>query len=95
MASGVGRRLAVTSPLWFNGFGMPKKKRTPLERQRKCIQCGKTLPAGIRYCVSCGVRDDVELDAEIADLDNQVQRSRERNFMLMWLSRLSFGLWRF
>ncbi len=59
------------------------------------MTCGKMLPAGIRYCVSCGTHDETELDARIADLDDQVQRSRERNFMLLWLSRLSFGLWRF
>jgi hypothetical protein len=45
--------------------------------------------------VSCGTHDEEELDSRIADLDAQVERSRARNFMLMVLSRLSFGLWRF
>jgi hypothetical protein len=53
------------------------------------------LPAGIRYCVSCGTHDETDLDARVADLDVQVERSRQRNFMLLWLSRLSFDLWRF
>ena len=44
---------------------------------------------------TASLHDQVALDARIADLDNQVQRHRERNFMLLWLSRLSFGLWRF
>jgi hypothetical protein len=74
-------------------FGKPKKPM-PCEQSRKCITCGKMLPAGVRYCVSCGTHDEVELDSRIADLDEQVKRSRERNFMLIWLSRLSFGLWR-
>ncbi len=73
---------------------MPKKRK-PDDRPRKCITCGKVLPAGMRYCVSCGTHDETELDARVADLDAQVERSRQRNYMLMWLSRLSFGLWRF
>ncbi len=72
-------------------FNKPK----PEERPRKCITCGKMLPVGMRYCVSCGTHDETELDTRVADLDVQVERSRQRNFMLMWLSRLSFGLWRF
>jgi len=75
-------------------FGKPRKP-LPCEHQRKCITCGKTLPAGVRYCVSCGTHDQADLDERVADLDVQVERSRERSFMLMWLSRLSFGLWRF
>ena len=75
-------------------FGKPRK-RTADDRPRKCITCGKTLPAGVRYCVSCGTHDESELDARVADLDNEVERSRKRNYMLLVLTRLSFGLWRF
>ena len=75
-------------------IGKPKKP-APYELPRKCITCGKMLPAGVSYCVSCGTHDEEELDSRVADLDAQVQRSRERNFMLSVLSRLSFGLWRF
>ena len=70
------------------------KKRKPDDRPRKCVNCGKMLPVGIRYCVTCGSHDQADLDTRVADLDEQVKRSRERNFMLIWLSRLSFGLWR-
>jgi hypothetical protein len=73
---------------------MPKK-RAPNERPRKCITCGKTLPRGIRYCVACGTHDEADLDTRIADLDEQVKRSHQRNFMTLLLSRISFGLWRF
>jgi len=75
-------------------FGKPKK---PLacEQQRKCLTCGKTLAPGVRYCVSCGTHDETELDSQIADLDEQVKKSRQRTFMELWLARLSFGLWRF
>jgi ribosomal protein L32 len=75
-------------------FGKPKKP-LPCEQSRKCITCGKTLFAGVRYCVSCGTHDEVDLDSRTADLDEQVKRSRERNFMEWFLFRISFGLWRF
>jgi hypothetical protein len=75
-------------------IGRPKK---PLacEQSRKCVGCGKTLPVGVRYCVSCGIHDEAELDSRIADLDVQVERRREREFMAWLLTRISFGLWRF
>lgn len=63
-------------------------------RLRKCVGCGKTLPENVRYCVSCGAHDEVELDSRVADLDRQIQRSHERNFFHLWLSRLLFGFWR-
>jgi hypothetical protein len=50
---------------------------------------------GVRYCVSCGIHDEAELDSRIADLDVQVERRREREFMAWLLTRISFGLWRF
>jgi len=71
------------------------KRRKPDDRPRTCVTCGKTLPAGVRWCVSCGTHDEVELDARVADLDSQIERSRERNRMMVFLSRLTFGLWRF
>jgi hypothetical protein len=37
----------------------------------------------------------VELDSRVADLDEQIKKSRQRTFMELWLARLSFGLWRF
>ena len=73
---------------------MSKKPRSD-DRPRKCAACGKTLPAGIRFCLSCGTHDEAELDARIADLDAQVERSHQRNFMHLLLYRLTFGLWRF
>jgi len=73
---------------------MPKKRALD-DQPRKCVTCGKTLPPRITYCVSCGSHDVVELDAKVADLDDQIRRSHERNLMMMWLSRLTFGLWRF
>ena len=73
---------------------MPKK-RTPHDRPRKCITCGKTLPAGVRYCVSCGTHDEAELDSRVADVDAELERRRERNRMLQFLNRISFGFWRF
>jgi hypothetical protein len=75
-------------------FGRPKKP-LPCEQPRKCISCGKTLPAGVRYCVSCGVHDEVDLDARVADLGVQLERRRKREFMAWLLTRMSFGLWRF
>jgi hypothetical protein len=73
---------------------MPRKKSSE-NLPRKCITCGKMLPAGVRYCVSCGTHDETDLDVRIADLDRQVERSRERNHLLLLLSRLTFGFWRF
>jgi hypothetical protein len=70
------------------------KKRKPDDSPRQCVTCGKTLPAGVRWCVSCGTHDEAELDARVAGLDAQIERSRERNRMLLFLSRLTFGLWR-
>jgi hypothetical protein len=75
-------------------FGRPKKL-LPCEQSRKCITCGKTLPAGVRYCVSCGTHDEADLDSRIADLDGQVDRRRQREFVTWLLTRISFGLWRF
>ncbi|HEY2250011.1 MAG TPA: hypothetical protein VGH74_03080 [Planctomycetaceae bacterium] len=75
-------------------IGRPKKP-LPCEQSRKCVTCGKTLPAGVRYCVSCGTHDEADLDARIADLDVQVERRRQREFLHWLLARISFGLWRF
>jgi hypothetical protein len=75
-------------------FGKPRKP-LPCEQSRKCITCGKVLPAGIRYCVSCGTHDEAELDSRVADLEPQLERRRQREFMMRLLSRLTFGLWRF
>lgn len=75
-------------------FGKPKK---PLacEESRKCVTCGKLLPAGVRYCVSCGTHDQADLDARVADVDVELERRSERNSMRWFLSRISFGFWRF
>jgi hypothetical protein len=71
------------------------KKRKPDDRPRKCITCGKMLPVGIRYCVSCGTHDEAELDRRVADVDVELERHRELNRMLWLLNRISFGFWRF
>jgi hypothetical protein len=71
------------------------KKSAPSGQSKKCIACGKTLAEGVRYCVSCGTYDEVELDSRVAGLDEQIRRSRERNFFHLWLSRLLFGFWRY
>lgn len=72
---------------------MPRKSKAD-DQPRKCVTCGKTLPAGVRWCVSCGTHDEVELDARVADLGNQIEKRRERNRMHLFLNRLTFGLWR-
>lgn len=75
-------------------FGKPRKP-APYEESRKCVTCGKMLPVGVRYCVSCGTHDAADLDSRVADVDVQLERRRERNAMLWFLQRISFGLWRF
>lgn len=70
------------------------RKRKPDDQPRKCVTCGKTLPTGVRFCVSCGTHDEAELDARVADLAGQLERRRERNKLMMFLNRLTFGLWR-
>jgi hypothetical protein len=53
------------------------------------------LPAGIRYCVSCGSHDQAELDRRVADVDVELERHRELNRMLRFVNWISFGFWRF
>lgn len=63
-------------------------------KSRKCATCGKTLPNNVRFCVSCGTHDEAELDSRVADLDRQIERSRQRNYFHLWLSRLFYSFWR-
>jgi hypothetical protein len=74
---------------------MRKFLNKPEPPPRKCVTCGRTLPKGVTYCVTCGTHDEADLDARVADLDRQVERSRQREYMRWLLSRMSFGLWRF
>ena len=73
---------------------MPKKQKLH-DQQRKCVTCGKTLPPGVRYCVSCGTHDEADLDARVADVDVQLEQRHERNALLRFLTYISFGFWRF
>ncbi len=89
-----GRSSAVYHEFALEHTGMPRKRR-PCDQPRKCVTCGKTLPAGVRYCVSCGTHDETELDTRVADVDVQLERSRhEHSVMLRFLSYISFGFWR-
>ena len=78
----------------------PRRTSQPPKSQsgvpvRKCVGCGKNLPDGVRFCVSCGTHDEAELDSRIADLDRQVEGSYQRTLFHRWLGRLFFGFWRF
>jgi hypothetical protein len=44
--------------------------------------------------VTCGTHDQAELDSRVAGLDIEAEKSRQRSFLLLALSRLTFGLWR-
>jgi len=70
------------------------KKRKPDEQPRQCVTCGKTLPAGVRWCVSCGTHDQADVDARVADLGVQIEKRRERNRWMSFLNRLTFWFWR-
>lgn len=72
----------------------PKKSQSSAQ-YRKCITCGKTLPDDVRYCVSCGTHDEVDLDSRVADLGRQIERSNQRTFLHLWLSRLFYSFFRF
>ncbi|MFO0918163.1 MAG: zinc-ribbon domain-containing protein [Planctomycetaceae bacterium] len=71
---------------------LPGREKSAADKGRKCPACGKSLGAGVKFCVACGTSTIDPAAAHLAGwaADRELEKRRFFHRMTMWL----FGWWR-